>query len=78
MSFLVDKLLTLSETNMVKPLSTLSKGTAKNKLCMRENYSCGRVIYMGNVQGPEKMNNTCMKTMHAGMMDSGFTIRFCR
>jgi hypothetical protein len=31
---------------------------------MRENNSCGKVIYMGDVQGPEKVNNTCMKTMH--------------
>jgi hypothetical protein len=28
---------------------------------------------MGDVQGPEKVNNTCMKTMHAGTMDRGFS-----
>jgi hypothetical protein len=31
--------------------------------------SCGKVIYMG----PEKVNETCMKTIHAEMMDRGFT-----
>jgi len=29
---------------------------------------------MGDVQGPEKVNDTCMKTMHAGTMDRGFTL----
>jgi hypothetical protein len=24
---------------------------------------------MGNVQGPEKVNGTCVKAVHAGMMD---------
>jgi hypothetical protein len=32
------------------------------------------VIYMGYVQGPEKVNYICMKTMHAGTMDRGFTV----
>jgi hypothetical protein len=40
----------------------------------RENNSCGIVIYIGDVQGPEKMNNACMRTMHVGAMDSGFTV----
>jgi hypothetical protein len=26
------------------------------------------------VPGPEKMNNTCGKTIHMGMMDGGFTV----
>jgi hypothetical protein len=29
---------------------------------------------MGDVQGPEKMNDTCRKTMHSGMMDRGFSV----
>jgi len=29
---------------------------------------------MGDVQGPKKVNDTCMKTMHGGMMDRGFTV----
>jgi hypothetical protein len=29
---------------------------------------------MGDVEGPEKANDTCVKTMHAGMMDRGFTV----
>jgi hypothetical protein len=29
---------------------------------------------MGELQGPEKVNNTCMKTMLAGIMDKGFTV----
>jgi hypothetical protein len=41
---------------------------------MQENDSREKVIYMGDVQGPEKVNNTCMKTKHAGMMDRGFTV----
>jgi hypothetical protein len=27
---------------------------------------------MGDVQGPKQVNNTCVKTMHVGMMDRGF------
>jgi hypothetical protein len=41
---------------------------------MRENDSCGIVIYMGHVHGPEKVNDTCMKTMYAETMDRDFTI----
>jgi hypothetical protein len=33
---------------------------------MQENDSCRKVIYMANVQGPEKVNNTCVKTMRMG------------
>jgi hypothetical protein len=33
---------------------------------------------MGDVQRPEKVNDTCMKTMHAGMMDRGFTVLVTR
>jgi hypothetical protein len=29
---------------------------------------------MGDVWGPENVNNTYMKTVHAGMMARGFTI----
>jgi hypothetical protein len=29
---------------------------------------------MGYVQGPEKVNNTCVKSMHAGMVDRGFSV----
>jgi Tfp pilus assembly protein PilX len=29
---------------------------------------------MCDVQGPEKVNDTCMKTMHVGTMDRGFTL----
>jgi hypothetical protein len=38
------------------------------------NNECGKVIYMGNVKGPDKVNDICMKTMHAEMMDKGFTV----
>jgi hypothetical protein len=41
---------------------------------MWKNDSCGKVIYMGDVKGQEKVNNTCVKTMHAGKMDRGFTV----
>jgi hypothetical protein len=29
---------------------------------------------MGDVQGPEKVTDTRMKTMHAGIMGRGFTV----
>jgi hypothetical protein len=37
---------------------------------------------MGNVQGPEKVNGPCVKTVHLGTMDRGFTVlntefKFC-
>jgi hypothetical protein len=32
------------------------------------------VIYMGHVQPSEKVNGTCMKTMHARKTDRGFTV----
>jgi hypothetical protein len=48
-------LVTIAQST-VKPTSIISEGTA-NK--------CGEVIYMGNVQGPEKVNDTCVKTLHA-------------
>jgi hypothetical protein len=57
----------------VKPLSIISEGTTKNKQ-IQENDSYREVIYMGDVQGPEKVNDTCVKTMHAGTMDRGFTL----
>jgi hypothetical protein len=48
---------------MVKPLSIISDRTAKNKRWMQESY-----LY-GEVQGPEKVNDTCVKTVHAETMD---------
>jgi hypothetical protein len=30
--------------------------------------SCGELIYMDDVWGSEKVNDTCVKTMHAKMM----------
>jgi hypothetical protein len=36
---------------------------------MQEKDSYGKVIYMGDVWGPEKVNNICVKTMHVGMID---------
>lgn len=41
---------------------------------MRQNYSCCKVIYMGDACGPENVCNTCMKTVHVGSMDRGFTV----
>jgi hypothetical protein len=41
---------------------------------MWETNSCGKVIYMDNVQGPEKVNDTCVKKMHVGMMNRGFAV----
>jgi hypothetical protein len=41
---------------------------------MRENNSCGKVLYMCDIQGPEKVSHTCVNTMHAGMMDRVFTV----
>jgi hypothetical protein len=56
----------------VKPLSIVSEGTAKNNQ-MQEIDSCRKVTYMGDVQGLEKMNDTCVNTMHVGTMARGFT-----
>jgi hypothetical protein len=41
---------------------------------MQEKDSCGKVIYMGNNQEPEKVNDICVKTVHAEMMDRVFTV----
>jgi hypothetical protein len=41
---------------------------------MWEKDTCGKVIYMGNGQAPEKLNDTCRETMHVEMMDRGFTV----
>jgi hypothetical protein len=62
----------------VKPLAIVPDGAAKNKRLMRENGSCRKVIYMGDIQGPEKVNDICLKTMHAGMMARGFTVHCFR
>jgi hypothetical protein len=48
--------------------------TAKNKLRMQENDSCRKVLYAGDVQWPEKVNDTCMQRMHMGTMDRSFTV----
>jgi hypothetical protein len=58
----------------VKPLSIVSEGTVKNKMEMCENDSSEEVIYIGNIQGPEKVKDTCVKTVHANTMDRGFTV----
>jgi hypothetical protein len=52
----------------VKPLSTVPEGTTKI------NYERTKVIYMGNVEQPKKVNDACVRTMHAGTMDKGFTV----
>jgi hypothetical protein len=43
--------------------SIISERTAKNKWWIRENDNCGKVIHVDNVQRPEKVNDTCMKTI---------------
>jgi hypothetical protein len=52
----------------VKSLSIISEGTAKNK------DACGKAVNMGDVQEPEKVNNTCVNTMCTGTTDRGFTV----
>jgi len=32
------------------------------------------IVYVGDMYGPEKVNNTCRKMMHRRTMDRGFTI----
>jgi hypothetical protein len=34
----------------------------------------GKAVNMGDVQEPEKVNNTCVNTMCTGTMDRGFTV----
>jgi hypothetical protein len=34
----------------------------------------GEVICMGDVEGSEKVTDTCMKTVPAGTMDRDFTV----
>jgi hypothetical protein len=63
--------LTMYELCTVKHPS-VSEATAKNKRIWKNN-SCVKVIYMGDIQGPEKMNDICLKTMHAATMDRDFT-----
>jgi hypothetical protein len=58
----------------VKSLYIISEGTAKNIWWMYENSSCRKVIYMGDVQGPEKVNDAWVKTVHARTMDRGFIV----
>jgi hypothetical protein len=41
---------------------------------MREKNNCGEVIYVGDVQEPEKVNGTCMKAVHMGTMGRGFSV----
>jgi hypothetical protein len=40
---------------------------------MREDDSCGKVTYMGVVQGPEKVIDTWVKTVRVGTIERGFT-----
>lgn len=35
---------------------------------MRENGTFREVIYMSDIQGPKKVNNMCVKTMHVRTM----------
>jgi hypothetical protein len=58
----------------VKPLSIISEGTVRNKNECRKMNSCGNVIYMGDIQGPEKVNDTCMETIRAETMDIGVNV----
>jgi hypothetical protein len=46
----------------------------RNKNECRKMNSCGKVIYMGDIQGPEKVNDTCMETMRAETMDIGVNV----
>jgi hypothetical protein len=57
----------------VKPVFVISEGTVKNKGIQKTD-SCGKVMYMGDVQGPEKVVDICVKIIRAGMMDRGFTV----
>jgi hypothetical protein len=57
-----------------EPLYIVSEGTVKNKL-MWENGSCRKVIYMGDVQGAQEVNDTCVKTLHAVTIDGGFSVQ---
>jgi hypothetical protein len=41
---------------------------------MRKNDSSGKVTTVGEEQGPEKVNDTYLKTLHAGTMARGFTV----
>jgi hypothetical protein len=41
---------------------------------MCKNDSCGKAIYMGNMKGPEKVNNACVKTMYMGAMNGGVSL----
>jgi hypothetical protein len=41
---------------------------------MRESNSCGKVLYVDNVQGTEKVKDICMKKMHAGMMGRSISV----
>jgi hypothetical protein len=58
----------------MKPHPLFLKGLGEIKRWMRENDRCGKVIYMSDVQGPEKVNDICMKTLHVGTMDRGFIL----
>jgi len=32
------------------------------------------IYFVGDFLGPEKVNNTCRKIMHTGVMDKGFPV----
>jgi hypothetical protein len=55
----------------VKPPSIISERTVKN-----ENDECGKVIYMGDIQGPEKVNDTCVITVDRGFIVCHFRILY--
>lgn len=38
--------------------------------------SCGKVIYVDALQGLEKVNYTCVKTVHVRMMYVDFTVYY--
>jgi hypothetical protein len=40
---------------------------------MWENDSCREVIYVGDVQGPEKVNDIYVKMVQVGIVDRGST-----
>jgi hypothetical protein len=41
---------------------------------MQENDSCGKDIYVDDVQRPEKVSDTCVEAIHGETTDGGFTV----
>jgi hypothetical protein len=50
--------LTPETSYTAKPPAIISEGTAKSKRLKPENDRCREVIYMDDVQGPKKLNDT--------------------